>query len=99
VAALAQSGNGETREIDPSQLEVAVLDRDRKQPRKFRRILGAHLTALLEDEPGADTAALEEDGEAESAASAESPGEELDPNSLIDEALDEHDEDDSTGDN
>ena len=99
VAALAQSGNGETREINPSQLEVAVLDRDRKQPRKFRRILGAHLTALLEDEPGADSAALEEDGEAEPAASAEPPAEELDPNSLIDEALDEHDEDDSTGDN
>ena len=99
VAALAQSGNGETREINPSQLEVAVLDRDRKQPRKFRRILGAHLTALLEDEPGADTAALEENGEAEPAAPAESADEELDPNTLIDEALDEHDEDDSTGDN
>jgi proteasome alpha subunit len=76
VAALAQNGNGEPRELSPALLEVAVLDRDRKQLRKFRRLLGAQLTALLEDEPGADAAALEEDGE-------------LDTNSLIDEALDE----------
>jgi proteasome alpha subunit len=76
VAALAQNDNGETRELSPAQLEVAVLDRERPQLRKFRRLLGAQLTALLEDEPGADAAALEEDGE------------DLDPNSLIDEALD-----------
>ena len=99
VAALGRDGNGDPRELSPAQLEVAVLDRDRKQPRKFRRILGAHLTGLLEDEPGADSAALEENGEAEPAAPAQSPAEELDPNTLIDEALDEHDEDDSTGDN
>jgi len=99
VAALGRDGNGEPRELSPAQLEVAVLDRDRKQPRKFRRVLGSHLAALLEDEPGADEAALEENGDHESAASAESPGEEPDPNTLLDEALDEHDEDDSTGDN
>jgi proteasome alpha subunit len=99
VAALGRDGNGDPRELSPAQLEVAVLDRDRKQPRKFRRILGAHLAALLEDEPGADEAALEENGAAESAGPAESPAEELDPNTLIDEALDGPDEDDSTGDN
>jgi proteasome alpha subunit len=76
VAALAQNDNGETRELSPAQLEVAVLDRERPQLRKFRRLLGTHLTALLEDEPGADAAALEEDGA------------ELDTNALIDEAID-----------
>ena len=103
VTALAQSGNGEPRELSPAQLEVAVLDRDRKQPRKFRRLLGAHLTALLEDEPGADEAALEENGEAEPGdapnANAESAEDELDPNDLIDESLDDHHDDESTGDN
>ena len=102
VAALAQNGNGEPRELSPAQLEVAVLDRDRKQLRKFRRLLGAQLTALLEDEPGADAAALVENGEAEEAeqqpaeaAPAEDTAgeaEELDTNSLIDEALEDGDE-------
>ena len=106
VAALARNGDGEARELSPALLEVAVLDRDRKQLRKFRRLLGAQLTALLEDEPGADVAALVEDGEAvaETEAEAEAVEEELDDNALIDEALDEIDgdtpgEDESTGDN
>jgi proteasome alpha subunit len=102
VAALGQSGNGEPREVDRALLEVAVLDRDRKQPRKFRRLLGNQLASLFEDEPGADAAALEENGE-EHAAPAE-PAEpaaedELDPNDLIDEALDDNRDDESTGDN
>jgi proteasome alpha subunit len=108
VSALGQNGT-DTREIDPGLLEVAVLDRDRKQPRKFRRLLGAHLIALLEDEPGADSAALEENGDvpAEQAAEAEVEAEtaagtdagtdaaeaELDPNSLIDDALGEDEPD------
>jgi proteasome alpha subunit len=113
VAALAQNGNAEPREVDRALLEVAVLDRDRKQPRKFRRLLGHQLAALFEDEPGADVAALAENGEAdeeaEEAASAtagadETAEEELDTNSLIDEALEEgggegSGEDESTGDN
>ena len=108
VAALAQNGNGEPRELSPALLEVAVLDRDRKQLRKFRRLLGAQLTALLEDEPGADVSALVEDGavaeEIEAEAEAEAVEEELEANSLIDEALDEidgdtPDEDESTGEN
>jgi proteasome alpha subunit len=91
VAALAQNGNGEPRELSPALLEVAVLDRDRKQLRKFRRLLGTQLTALLEDEPGADVSALVEDGGPGAAAEAEAEAaeEELDTNSLIDEALDE----------
>ena len=104
VAALAQNGNGEPREVDRALLEVAVLDRDRKQPRKFRRLLGNQLTLLFEDEPGADAAALVEDGAAAEEAEAEAVEEEVDTNSLIDEALDELDgetpgEDESTGDN
>ena len=106
VAALGQNGT-ESREIDPGLLEVAVLDRDRKQPRKFRRILGSQLAALLEDEPGADAAALEENGEtaaaepaqpAEAVPSPEAAAEEeeLDTNGLIDEALGEGDGDDET---
>ena len=60
---------------------------------KFRRLLGSHLAALFEDEPGADEAALEEDAEAAHADA------ELDPNALIDEALDEHPGDEPTDDN
>lgn len=99
VGALGQNGT-ETRQIDPGLLEVAVLDRDRKQLRKFRRLLGSHLTALLEDEPGADSAALAENGQEEepagnaadeAAAETGDPeaGGEIDPNDLIDEALGE----------
>jgi proteasome alpha subunit len=91
VAALAQTGNGESREVNRALLEVAVLDRDRKQPRKFRRLLGAHLTALLEDEPGADSAALAENGTAGNSPEAD----ETDTNALIDEALDEGGADES----
>jgi proteasome alpha subunit len=32
-------------------LEVAVLDRNRAMPRKFRRIKGDRLAVLLADEP------------------------------------------------
>lgn len=102
VAALGRDGT-DTRELTPAQLEVAVLDRSRKQPRKFRRLLGAQLAALLQDAPGADAAALAENGESadSSAAEQDEPGSapapgpdgdegpELDDNALIDEALDE----------
>jgi proteasome alpha subunit len=70
VAALGRDGT-ETRELSPAQLEVAVLDRNRKQPRKFRRLLGAQLAALLQDAPGADAAALVENGESAHASAAE----------------------------
>ncbi len=46
VDALSRDGGGEPRKIEPTQLEVAVLDRTRPR-RKFRRYLGAALTALL----------------------------------------------------
>jgi proteasome alpha subunit len=48
VEALASVGGegGQPRQIDPGQLEVAVLDR-RRTGRTFRRITGAALTGLL----------------------------------------------------
>jgi proteasome alpha subunit len=48
VGALGSAGgtDGKPRELPTSQLEVAVLDRTRGK-RKFRRISGAALTALL----------------------------------------------------
>lgn len=105
VAALVRdTTNGEPRQLSHSQLEVAVLDRDRKQLRKFRRLLGAHLTALLEDEPGAERAALQENGNGEgeapaaqegaadtSAPEASPEGDDVDTNSLIDDALEDED--------
>ncbi len=61
VAALGRDGT-ETRELSPTQLEVAVLDRGRKRDRKFRRLVGAQLARLLADEPGADEAAISDNG-------------------------------------
>lgn len=47
VSVLSASGPaGESRELGPNQLEVAVLDRSRPR-RTFRRITGEHLAQLL----------------------------------------------------
>src|SRR4051812_6576997 len=54
--------NGQTRQIEAKQLEVAVLDRRRKG-RTFRRIAGASLTTLL----GSGTVAEDELGETDAA--------------------------------
>ncbi|HEU5484140.1 MAG TPA: proteasome subunit alpha [Microlunatus sp.] len=50
VRALATDGGPNTapRELGASALEVAILDRSRALPRKFRRIKGAWLTELLD---------------------------------------------------
>jgi proteasome alpha subunit len=52
VRALSSDGgaNAPTRVLDTDALEVAILDRTRALPRKFRRIAGGRLTALLKDE-------------------------------------------------
>jgi proteasome alpha subunit len=52
VRALSSDGgvNAPPRTLDTDALEVAILDRTRALPRKFRRIAGARLTALLKDE-------------------------------------------------
>jgi proteasome alpha subunit len=81
VAALGrgpEDGNGgdAARVIPASALEVAVLDRTRSQPRKFRRLMPARLEALLGDrQPAAEASAP-------SVAAEESTGEsspEIDP--------------------
>lgn len=52
VSALGTAGEGAPRILQPTQLEVAVLDR-MLQGRTFRRIQGAALAALLSPEPSA----------------------------------------------
>ncbi|MGH8888130.1 MAG: proteasome subunit alpha [Acidothermaceae bacterium] len=46
IGALAQPPEGEPRELEAEQLEVAVLDRTRTR-RAFRRLVGAQLEAVL----------------------------------------------------
>lgn len=47
VKALSASDNGEARQLTADSLEVAVLDRNRSNARKFRRIEGSALANLL----------------------------------------------------
>jgi proteasome alpha subunit len=49
VDALKAGGNGESRTLGPSTLEVAILDANRPR-RAFRRITGSALEALLPEE-------------------------------------------------
>jgi proteasome alpha subunit len=63
VAALASDGgpSAPARELGVDALEVAILDRSRTLPRKFRRLRGNRLAELLRgeaesDEPGRDVA-------------------------------------------
>lgn len=59
VAALGHSSDGgqvQDRVIPVEDLEVAVLDRTRTQPRKFRRILPARLAELLGERGPAEAA-------------------------------------------
>ena len=44
------SGNGQSRTLGVDALEVAILDRTRALPRKFRRIAGDRLAALLTED-------------------------------------------------
>lgn len=55
VAALGQTADNGVRVIPVDDLEIAVLDRTRVQPRKFRRITGESLRELLGDR-GEETA-------------------------------------------
>ena len=56
IAGLAAPSNGDGIEVVPSQLEVAVLDRNRDH-RTFRRITGSRLESLLAEVTQADEAA------------------------------------------
>ena len=68
VLASVGGANGAPRELPATQLEVAVLDRNRGA-RKFRRLAGAALTALLPaaapDDAGDDEPAHDEPGASE----------------------------------
>jgi len=58
VQALGTDGgpNSAPRTLEVDALEVAILDRSRALPRKFRRITGERLAALLQDDvPPEDT--------------------------------------------
>ncbi|MDQ3485230.1 MAG: proteasome subunit alpha, partial [Actinomycetota bacterium] len=46
VDALGHDGT-EPRTVTGDRLEVAVLDRTRTHPRKFRRLVGSHMTSLF----------------------------------------------------
>lgn len=50
VRALASDGGEQPRELGVGSLEAAILDRTRVQPRKFRRLSGGRLAALLTPE-------------------------------------------------
>src|SRR5207244_5109644 len=71
VRALASIGgeNGRPRQLTSAQLEIAVLDR-RRPTRKFRRLLGAALVALLP----ADGSKTDEAAGATAADGPEGPG-------------------------
>ncbi|MER7704466.1 proteasome subunit alpha [Kitasatospora sp. NPDC097605] len=56
VDSLARDPNGGSpRSLTPDQLEVAVLDRQRFQQRKFKRILGGQLARLLDGDESAES--------------------------------------------
>lgn len=86
VDVLGAGDNGERRSLDASQLEVAVLDRDRPR-RSFRRIIGPLLGRLLSaDDPTSDAPPVDEhhpghpevlDGATDEASDA--PGSDTDP--------------------
>jgi proteasome alpha subunit len=84
VAALGRDGS-ETRALKPAQLEVAVLDRTRPQQRKFQRVVGAQLAALLGNGNGDGANGVVPDG----GPAVPDDGDVLDE---IDSALDDDDE-------
>ncbi len=62
LAALSAPGNGERSEVTATQLEVAILDRDRDH-RTFRRIRAARLEELLSQARTAEAKPAEADGD------------------------------------
>lgn len=65
--ALGRDSSGSERTLSTDQLEVAVLDRQRAQKRKFRRVPAAQVTRLLEEtstpEPREDSSDTSSDEE------------------------------------
>ncbi|OEU98610.1 MULTISPECIES: proteasome subunit alpha [Streptomyces] len=64
VEALKRDSNGGERTLTAEQLEVAVLDRERSQRRKFKRVPAGQVARLLEETPVPE-ATGEAEGEAE----------------------------------
>ena len=81
VSALGHTEDGD-RVIPDEDLEVAVLDRTRPQPRKFRRITPARLRELL-GERGPAEHNPEPEGDHSGAAQAAPPGAEGPPSSPV----------------
>jgi proteasome alpha subunit len=77
----------ESRSITGDQLEAAILDRTRTQPRKFKRLPSAQLAALF-GRGGGNGAADERVGDADPATEAAAP---VDPAGLADELVAEPD--------
>ncbi|MDT0442918.1 proteasome subunit alpha [Streptomyces johnsoniae] len=63
VESLGRDPGGSDRELTADQLEVALLDRNRPQQRKFKRVLGQQLARLLETEAAPPAAETEEQEE------------------------------------
>jgi len=83
VAALGQS-EGETRVIPAADLEVALLDRTRSQPRKFLRLSPARLDTLLGDRgPATPSPPSEEDNRPERAPIEPTPDDPADPTDQV----------------
>lgn len=87
VRGLASAGaeNGRPRELGTGQLEVAVLDRNRPN-RKFRRVTGAALTALLpagdpptDEQPAVDASTGDSGGSAGGSVDPDAPDDNEDP--------------------
>ena len=72
VDALGHEGTS-TREVNTERLEVAVLDRTRSQPRKFRRIDGPRLADLFSRTTPNVEPEAEPEAEPEPAASSDVP--------------------------
>jgi proteasome alpha subunit len=88
--AVAALGHSETddRVIPPEDLEVAVLDRTRAQPRKFLRLREARLTEVLGDRgPGEPDAASPEDSVAGGALATSGHDDPADPTDQVSGAV------------
>ncbi len=75
VDSLSRDNNGGERSLTAEQLEVAVLDRNRPQKRKFKRVLGGQLSRLLESGEGAADSEASSDADGAEESTSESTSE------------------------
>jgi proteasome alpha subunit len=81
--------SAQTRHLTADRLEVAVLDRTRNQPRKFRRITGARLAALLDSGGTPEPAQAPADGQSAADDAASQPETQTDPGDVLGDLPDE----------